>query len=50
MTKLYFQVRESKVIEFKSTVQRFESIIKTAVAFANGIGADILPWLKPMGF
>jgi len=42
MTKLYFQERESKVIEFKSTVQRFESIIKTAVAFANGIGGKII--------
>lgn len=40
--KSFFQERESKVIEFKSTVQRFKGIIKTAVAFANGVRGKII--------
>jgi len=38
----FFKERESKVLEFKSTVKRFERIIKTAVAFANGVGGKII--------
>lgn len=39
---IFFQERESKVLEFKSTVQRFEGVIKTAIAFANGVGGKII--------
>ena len=34
--------RESKTLEFKSTVKKFDAIIKTAVAFANGVGGKIV--------
>ena len=42
MTMQIFQERESKVLELKSTVNKFEGIIKTAVAFANGVGGKIV--------
>lgn len=34
--------RESKILEFKSTVKKFDGIIKTSVAFANGVGGKII--------
>lgn len=34
--------RESKNLEFKSTVNNFSSLIKTCVAFANGLGGKII--------
>lgn len=37
-----FQERESKTLELKSIVRNFEGIIKTAVAFANGVGGKIV--------
>lgn len=37
-----FSERESKVLELKSTIKKFDGIIKTAVAFANGVGGKII--------
>ena len=34
--------RESKTLEFKSTVKKFDNIIRTAIAFANGVGGKIV--------
>lgn len=34
--------RESKILELKSTVKKFDNLIKTAVAFANGVGGKIV--------
>jgi len=34
--------RESKVLEFKSTLGKFDSVIKTSVAFATGAGGKII--------
>ncbi len=34
--------RESKILEFKSTVKSFDNIKKTCVAFANGVGGKIV--------
>jgi ATP-dependent DNA helicase RecG len=34
--------RESKILEFKSTLKKYDGIIKTAVAFANGVGGRII--------
>lgn len=37
-----FQEREAKGLEFKASVTKFEGIIRTAVAFANGVGGKII--------
>lgn len=42
MANQIFQERESKSLEFKSNVKKFEGIIKTSVAFANGVGGKII--------
>ena len=34
--------RESKTLEFKSSINRFDAIHKTCVAFANGVGGKIV--------
>jgi len=41
MDKIYPD-HESKILELKSKLTKFDGIIKTAVAFANGIGGKIL--------
>ena len=38
MSTNIYQGRESKTLEFKSTVKNFDAIIKTCIAFANGVG------------
>lgn len=38
----FYPERESKSIEFKSSISNFYSIIKTCVAFANGVGGKII--------
>lgn len=38
----YFNGEESKNLEFKSKVPKYENLIKTCVAFANGSGGQIL--------
>lgn len=40
--KYIYPERESKTIEFKSRLPQFHSLIKTCVAFANGIGGKII--------
>ena len=40
-TKIYPD-RESKILEFKSKLPDFNKLIKTCIAFANGIGGQIL--------
>ncbi|MFW9878444.1 MAG: ATP-binding protein [Candidatus Thorarchaeota archaeon] len=43
MTKnKFFDERESKILEFKSFLPKFESLIKTCIAFANGVGGRIV--------
>lgn len=37
-----YQERESKTLEFKSRLPHFHSLIKTCVAFANGVGGRIV--------
>lgn len=37
-----YSERESKTLEFKSTVKTFNNIIRTAIAFANGVGGKIV--------
>lgn len=37
-----YSERESKTIEFKSQLPPFYSLVKTCVAFANGIGGKII--------
>lgn len=39
---LIFPERESKELEYKSSISKFDGIIKTAVAFANGVGGRII--------
>ncbi len=34
--------RESKTLEFKSALPNFSSLIKTCIAFANGVGGRII--------
>jgi ATP-dependent DNA helicase RecG len=34
--------RESKSLEFKSRIPNFHNLIKTCVAFANGMGGKII--------
>lgn len=38
----YFNGEESKNLEFKSQLSKFENLIKTCIAFANGSGGQIL--------
>ncbi len=40
--KPLFQERESKTLELKSALPKFETLIKTCIAFANGIGGSII--------
>ncbi len=40
--KNQYPERESKVLEFKSILKKFDNIIKTSVAFANGVGGKII--------
>lgn len=42
MTTTIFPERESKLIEFKSKVPRFDALIKTSIAFANAAGGRII--------
>ena len=42
MTGTIYSGRESKTLEFKSTVKKFAGITKTAIAFANGVGGKII--------
>ncbi|MGA8165414.1 MAG: ATP-binding protein [Waddliaceae bacterium] len=37
-----FNERESKVLELKSSLPKFETLIKTCIAFANGVGGRIV--------
>ncbi|MCH9612391.1 MAG: hypothetical protein S4CHLAM102_08810 [Chlamydiia bacterium] len=40
--KHFFEERESKNLEFKSTLPKFDTLIKTCIAFANGVGGRII--------
>jgi ATP-dependent DNA helicase RecG len=40
--KQLFDERESKTLELKSALPKFETLIKTCIAFANGIGGSIV--------
>lgn len=40
--KTVYPQRESKVLEFKSTVTKFDALVKTSIAFANGVGGKIV--------
>ncbi len=40
--KQFFEERESKTIELKSALPKFEALIKTCIAFANGVGGSIV--------
>ncbi len=40
--KLIYPERESKHLEFKSTVPKFQLLVKTCIAFANGSGGRIV--------
>ena len=40
--KQFFDERESKTLELKSTLPKFETLIKTCIAFANGLGGRIV--------
>ena len=42
MTTNIYRGRESKTLEFKSTIKKFDAIIKTCIAFANGVGGKIV--------
>ena len=42
MNRAIYAKRESKTLEFKSTVKKFLGITKTAIAFANGVGGRIV--------
>lgn len=42
MTKQFYPDRESKSIEFKSSLPNFHALVKTCVAFANGAGGKIV--------
>jgi predicted HTH transcriptional regulator len=42
MTFHSFPERESKQLEFKSKLPDFRKLIKTCVAFANGVGGRII--------
>ena len=40
--KKFFDERESKILELKSALPKFEALIKTCIAFANGVGGRIV--------
>jgi len=42
MSKAVYPERESKFIEFKSIVPRFDVLVKTCIAFANAAGGKII--------
>lgn len=42
MLKIIYPERESKHLEFKSTVPKLRSLVKTCIAFANGSGGRII--------
>ena len=42
MTKQFYPNRESKSLEFKSQLPNFHALVKTCVAFANGVGGKIV--------
>lgn len=42
MAIMQYPERESKVIEFKEKIPKFDKLIKTCVAFANGAGGQII--------
>lgn len=42
MSKIFFPERESKLLEYKSTVPKFEALLKTCIAFANASGGKII--------
>ena len=42
MGNYVFPERESKLIEFKSVVPKFDALIKTSIAFANASGGRII--------
>ena len=42
MTKQFYPDRESKSLEFKSQLPNFHALVKTCVAFANGVGGKII--------
>lgn len=42
MVKPVFPGRESKFLEFKSTIPKFDTLIKTCIAFANASGGQII--------
>lgn len=46
MNKYIFRERESKLIEFKEKIPKFEVLIKTCVAFANASGGRIIIGVK----
>lgn len=43
---LIFNGRESKSLEFKEKLPSFSTLIKTSIAFANGIGGKIIVGIK----
>src|SRR3990167_4587598 len=42
MAKQFYPDRESKSLEFKSQLPNFHALVKTCVAFANGVGGKIV--------
>ena len=42
MISIFFPERESKLLEFKASVPKFDSLIKTCIAFANAAGGRII--------
>lgn len=42
MSKTIYRERESKLLEFKSKVPKFETLIKTCIAFANAAGGKVI--------
>lgn len=42
MTDYTYPERESKLLEYKSTVPHFDTLIKTCIAFANAAGGRII--------
>ncbi len=42
MIKQFYPDRESKSLEFKSQLPNFHALVKTCVAFANGVGGKIV--------
>lgn len=42
MISIFFPEWESKLLEFKASVPKFDSLIKTWIAFANAAGGRII--------